>query len=291
MKRAWLVCLFFLSIWGFFSNVLAQYSNEYGTHLDDDLKLYCNRQTAYSTGVSDARKGLARKEDFARVCTVDRATLNAAYNTGYQYGLSNQFGLVVNEPAPYHPEIQNQLPSSYVQPYTRPVTVVSNPNAVVGGNGYVTTTPQGVITSPGGASSYDNQASRTPIHPTEVDVPTGDLAKPDPEHGLRSLIEISPSLKPKCIETPTGEACGFNCINSLNNVRCAASPDQVCRSNELGLIACGYNCISSPKTVRCALHPTDQCVADNNGNVFCGLNCRVERNAIGVCDIERYMPN
>jgi hypothetical protein len=351
MKRGFLVLgmaglLSFLTL----SPVFADYNPDsvVGTQLNDSRLLsYCNRQTAYSTGVSDARKGLARKGDFAEVCRVDRSLLNGAYNSGYNYGLVNQSGLVVNEPAPYHPEVQNQLPSSYVQPFTRTVTVVTNPNVPPAG-AYVTNTPGGVVggtgrvvgggqatlttgqvagvgsagttsvtasgvTVPGTPSDVGStgvetvpsnplQGDRTngvpkaygystPSNPAEMNVPSGELARPTPQHGLRSLVDISPNATPKCISTPTGEACGYNCVNSMNNVRCARSPDQICRSNELGLIACGYNCISTTKTVRCALTPTDLCVADNNGNVFCGLNCRVERNAIGVCDIERYMPN
>ena len=77
MKKGKIGILIFFAAIGLFTifNVFAEYSNEYGTHVDDDLLRYCNRQTAYSTGVSDARKGLARKEDFARICRVDRAQL------------------------------------------------------------------------------------------------------------------------------------------------------------------------------------------------------------------------
>ncbi|MBA2653814.1 MAG: hypothetical protein H0U71_01955 [Gammaproteobacteria bacterium] len=275
----------------FFSPLHAQYSSDYGTHLDDDLRAYCNRQAAYSTGVSDARKGLARKEDYAQICRVDRALYNSAYNTGYSYGLTNQSGLIVNEPTPNHPDIQDQLPSSYVQPYTRPV-VTTNPNiapvvpnagsAVVASPGYSS------VVAPGVASSNNSQASRTPIYPGEVMVPTGDFAKPEPEHGLQSLIEVGPSPRPKCIETVSGQACGFNCVNSFNNVRCAPTPDQVCRSNDLGEIACGYNCIATAVTVRCAMTPTDVCVSDHNGRVYCGVNCRITDNADAMCDLERY---
>jgi len=275
--------------------VYGDYQLEYHTNLDDDLLRYCNRQTAYSTGVSDARKGLARKEDFAQVCRTNRADLNAAYTTGYNYGLTNQSGIVVNEPAPYHPEIQYQLPSSYVQPYTRPPQAVpANPNVVT------TTSPNApyVVEAGGGpkvgvpgATSSDSQASRTPLHPGEVSVSTGDLAKPEPVQGLNTLVEIRPSAQPKCIESANhAQACGFNCVNSMNNVRCAATPDQVCMSNDLGLIACGYHCISTRITVRCALYSTDLCVSDTNGNVFCGVNCRIEQNGMGICDLERYAP-
>lgn len=279
------------------TTVIAQYESPTG--LDDDIKLYCNRETAYSTGVSDARKGLARKEDYAQICSVSREYFNEAYNTGYNYGLTNQSGLIVNEPAPNHPEIQNQLPSSYVQPYTRPVAVTTNPNVLPvvpqanssavanpASGQYGTATRNAQI----GSTSSDNRASRTPQYPGEVAVPSGDFAKPEPGHGLKTLIEVAPSAQPKCIESVSGEACGFNCINSLNNVRCAATPDQVCRANELGQIACGYHCVATVKTVRCAMVPTDQCIADNNGNVFCGVNCRVEGDAQGRCDIERYAP-
>jgi hypothetical protein len=254
------------------------------TNLDNRLRLFCNRETAYSSGVSDARKGLARKQEFAQVCKTNRADLDGAYNSGYNFGLTNQSGLVVNEPAPSHPEVQSQLPSSYVQPYTRPVEVVSNPNYAPNPN--VTTSPGSPIT----ATSSTEQASRTPNFPGLRAVPSGDLARPEPVQGLQTLTEIEPSAQPKCIRTSTGIACGFNCVNSMNNVRCASQPDQICRSNPLGIIACGYHCISTVKTVRCALYSSDVCVADSNGNVFCGINCRVERNAIAVCDVERYAP-
>lgn len=259
----------------------AQFSTEYGTNLDDDLKRYCNRQTAYSTGVSDARKGLARKEDFAQVCTVNRADLNAAYTSGFNFGLTNMSGLIVNEPAPNHPEIYHQLPSSYVAPYTRPGYY---------GAGAAPANPNFPRAASGSAFSDDNVPEQPPISPGETYIPHGDLAKPEPGHGMRSHFELGPSPRPKCIETVSGQACGFNCINSLNNVRCAMTPDQYCRSNELGVIACGYNCISTPKSVRCAMVVTDSCISDSNGNVFCGINCRVTGNARGLCDLERYAP-
>jgi hypothetical protein len=281
--------------------LLAKFTREYGSGPDIDLKLYCTREAAYSTGVSDARKGLARKENYAEICTVTRAYLNGAYNTGYNFGLTNQAGLIINEPTPAHPGIREQLPSSVVQPYTRPVqpavmqneqgTPYSTPvapkaNYAPYGEPYVDYRPRTHFEE----SGVGNGEYRPRAYPEESDVSSGSLAKPAPKHGLQSLIEIEPSARPKCIETSTGQACGYNCINSLNNVRCATSPDQVCRSNEVGQIACGYNCVSTVKTVRCALTPTDTCVSDNNGNVFCGANCRIERNAIGVCDLERYAP-
>lgn len=283
LKRIFLGATLLLVILTFITQ--ADYSTEYGTSLDDDMKAYCNRDTAYSTGVSDARKGLARKEDFAEICSTDRAVINAAYNTGFNYGLTNQSGLIINEPAPYHPAIQSQLPSSTVQPYTRQVQAVD-------GTGQITPlSPNGSIIV-GGASGVgiEEQAPHSAIYPGETEVTTGDLARPEPEHGLKSLIDIKTSRRPKCIETPNGEACGFNCVNSLNNVRCAASPDQVCRGNQSGDIACGYNCIATSKVVRCAAFPTDLCIADVNGYVFCGQNCRVDGNATAVCDIERYAP-
>jgi hypothetical protein len=287
MKNGFLCKLIFVILGFTITPTLAQMTLEYGTDLDDDLRLYCNRETAYSTGVSDSRKGLSRKEDFAEICTTNREWLNAAYNQGYQYGLTNQSGLIVNEPAPYHPEIERQLPSSQVQPYTR---VVQTPNNYETNPEDVRNTINGPAYPGAEGSEGDNRASRSTIYPGERGVPTGDLVKPDPINGLESVIEVVPSHQAKCIETVNGQACGFNCVNSLNNVRCAATPDQVCRTNDNGDLACGYHCISSPKTVRCAAFSTDNCVADLNGYVFCGQNCRIEGNATGACDIERYAP-
>ncbi len=273
--------------------IIAQNATDIPNSLSDDVKAYCNRPTAYSTGVSDARKGLARKEDYAQVCTVDREIINAAYMTGYQYGLTNQSGLVVNEPAPYHPEVQSQLPSSSVQPYARPVEVPSFAYGYGGGGGGAGAAYAGgpvVSAYSGQTSSSDSQAASTVNYPGERSVPSGDFARPYPTQGLTSLIEVGPSARAKCIQTVSGQACGFNCVNSLNNVRCAASPDQYCRSNQTGDIACGYNCIVTSKVVRCAAFPSDTCVSDTNGYVFCGQNCRITGNAVAVCDIERYAP-
>lgn len=272
--------------------VFSQFSDENATHDDFQQRSHCNRETAYSTGVSDARKGLARMENYARICQDNRDGINASYNTGYNFGLTNQSGLVVNEPSPGHPETYEQLPSSYVQPYTRPPLAVTTAPSASGAVSVVS--PSGVVVTesvPGIATSRGNSVtSRAYSYPSEEGVVSGEFSRPEPLHGLRSFQEISPSAHPKCIETVTGQACGFNCVNSLNNVRCAASPDQLCRSNLTGEIACGYNCISTAKTVRCALIPSDNCVSDNNGNVFCGVNCRIDRNAIGFCDLERYAP-
>lgn len=264
----------------------AQFGSDYGSTADEAVRAYCNRATAYSTGVSDARKGLSRKEDFAEICRVNRAELNEAYNSGYSFGLTNQSGLIINEPAPYHPAIQAQLPAAQTQPYTRLVEVPGYGNQ---GQGQGEGSTGGSAYGPPGATG-PGRASSTVMYPGEQMVPSGDFARPQPEHGLQSLIEIRPSRRPKCIQTTSGQACGFNCVNSLNNVRCAASPDQYCRSNDNGDIACGYNCIASSKTVRCAAFPTDSCISDHNGYVFCGQNCRIDGNAMGVCDIERYAP-
>lgn len=298
MSRFFLLLV--LGILFFTVPILGQYSADHTSTSSNALRLYCNRETAYSTGVSDARKGLSRKQDFAQICTVSRDILNAAYNSGYNFGLTNQSGLVINEPAPSHPANQYQLPSSQSQIYTRPVAQAPGGYAVPpGSNG----APTGINTNPNdvrntaegapypGAKRLGNGlASSSPVYPGEQGVPSGDLAKFAPSQGLQSLIEVQPSLTPKCIETVNGQACGFNCVNSLNNVRCAATPDQVCRSNEIGNIACGYHCISTSKTVRCAAFPTDGCVSDVNGYIFCGQNCRIEGNATAVCDIERYAP-
>lgn len=258
--------------------VLADYSSDYQTNLDNAIKFYCNRETAYSTGVSDARKGLARKADFAQICSVNREVYDAAYMSGYSFGLTNQSGLIVNEPAPAHPDIQNQYPASTNQPYTRPPQSGD------------TTSGSGTSGPYGGPNNYNNGYSRSPINPGEQAVRSGDLAQPYPTHGLKTLIEVVPSSVAKCIETANGQACGFNCVNSLNNVRCSSTPDQICRSNVNGDIACGYHCIATSKTVRCAPYSTDMCISDTNGYVFCGQNCRITGNAIGVCDVERYAP-
>lgn len=266
----------------------AHFSTEAPITTDENaLRLYCNRETAYSTGVSDARKGLSRKEDFGEICQVNRDFINVAYNSGYNFGLTNQSGLIVNEPAPVHPANQYQLPSSQAQIYTRPVAQAPNGYAVAPGSTGATLGPG----TPGGNTSVGNGlSSTTPRFPGEQDLSTGDLARPTPVQGLKALVQIQPSSVPKCIQTTTGQACGFNCVNSMNNVRCAATPDQICRSNDNGTIACGYNCIATHKTVRCAAFSTDGCVGDVNGYVFCGQNCRIDGNATAVCDIERYAP-
>lgn len=273
------------------------------THLENQYTSYCNRDTAYSSGVSDARKGLARKGDFAQICTVNREALNVAYNDGYNFGLSNQSGLIVNQPAASHPEIETQLPAAQTQPYTRPEELApQSPSAAYSG---VTSSGYGPASSDYGPSSsgysggrlysqhpatgYGRAYPETRI-PSEKAISSGDLSQYQPEHGLKSLIEISPSRKPKCIQTVNGQACGFNCVNSMNNVRCSAAPDQLCKGDDSGHIACGYNCIATNSAVACAAFPTDNCVTDTYGHVHCGQNCRVQGGAEAVCDIERYSP-
>lgn len=249
--------------------------------LSDDLKLLCNRSTAYNTGVSDARKGLQRKSDFAKVCASNKEIFNAAYDQGYNYGLANITGPLINEPAPNHPDIQTQLPSAQTQPYARPYP----PGSYEGGGG-------------GGGSANALPYSVTPATPVvnapkipgETSVRSSQFLRPSPIHELESANEIQPSKYPKCIVTYKGKACGYNCANSLGNVRCSPSPSQLCRANESGEIACGYNCVSSPLGVRCALYPTDVCVVDLHGHIACGENCRLQRGGEPICDTYRYAP-
>lgn len=257
--------------------------DEEGNELSDDLKLLCNRETAYSTGVSDARKGLARKSDFAKVCGVDKDRFNSAYDQGYNYGLVNLTGPIIHEPAPNHPDIQEQLPSAQTQPYTRPQPVTAGEaGVVVGGGGSSSALPYSVTPS--------TPVVNAPAIPGETSVRSSQFVRPHPVHELQSINEIQPSKYPKCIQTFKGKACGYNCVNSLGNVRCAPSPSQVCRANEAGQIACGYNCVSSPLGVRCALYPTDVCVVDVHGHIACGDNCRLQGGGEPICDVYRYAP-
>lgn len=271
------ICFFL----GFLFSTSFSQTTLYENSTEDDFKRLCNRQTAYSTGVSDARKGLARKEDYGRICQVDRDQLNNAYNTGFNFGLTKQSGLIINEPAPAHPEIYHQLPSSQSQPYTRPVTQDGQEEQQA---------QQTLNPLYQRREATSGEPSYTPDYPAERNMNTGDFANPYPTQGLKALIRITPSAKPKCIMTNNGQACGYNCVNSMGNVRCASKPDQICRSDDNGNIACGYNCVVTPNVVHCAAFASDNCVSDIFGHVHCGQNCRTQGNAEPTCDIERYAP-
>lgn len=281
MKNPWTISLLLIFIFLNVSMVYAQDEYEFS----DDLRRLCNRHTAYATGVSDARKGLARKSDFATVCGADRDRFNAAYDQGYNYGLVNITGPIINEPAPHHPGIQEQLPSVQTQPYTRPGYGPAYNGAYGGGDyggGPANALPYSVTPS--------TPVINVPSIPGETSVRTREFTRPHPVHELESVNEILPSKYPKCIQTYKGKACGYNCVNSLGNIRCAASPSQVCRSNPNGDIACGYNCVSSNLGVKCALYPTDSCVVDIHGHIACGENCRLEGGGEPICDVFRYAP-
>jgi hypothetical protein len=274
---------FFLGLFTFVLSMTLSYAQEFDTHLEDDLKFHCNRHRAYSTGVSDARKGLARKTNYAQICNVDPEIINAAYEQGYIYGLANIVGPVINEPAPHHPDIEAQLPASQVQPFTRPVGGV---------NGYLGPVRPAAV-NPTAAPNVESTISSNvhdPDYPGLQPVPTHSYTRPHPVHGLESLHEIYPSGQPKCIEGYHGQACGFNCVNSLGNVRCAATPDQYCKSDIHGHIACGYHCIAERDDVRCAIVPTDTCVSDHNGRIFCGVNCQLTASGEAACQLVRYAP-
>ncbi|KTD21014.1 Protein of uncharacterised function (DUF3421) [Legionella lansingensis] len=73
----------------------------------------------------------------------------------------------------------------------------------------------------------------------------------------------------QCLQGPFNQACGYNCIRSINNVACAASPDQQCVSDNFGHIACGYGCVRTPFKVACASHRGERCVIDRFNTIHC----------------------
>lgn len=83
-------------------------------------------------------------------------------------------------------------------------------------------------------------------------------------------------MKEQCLSDSFGnQACGYNCLRSINQVACARSPDQHCVANNFGHISCGYGCVKSPLKVACANQPWQNCVINKFNEVRCGKNCRV----------------
>lgn len=98
---------------------------------------------------------------------------------------------------------------------------------------------------------------------------------------------ITPNQPQQCIDTASGQICGYNCIKSnFGSARCAASPDQQCVSDNFGNMACGYNCMKSTNAVKCATHRNDNCVKNNFGDIKCGKNCRLDNFGNLQCDAE-----
>ncbi len=91
------------------------------------------------------------------------------------------------------------------------------------------------------------------------------------------------SSGPQCINNFGDKICGYNCVKSINNVRCASTSDQQCLADNFGNIACGYGCIKSINEVKCAPNPNQNCVTDTAGNIICGKNC-VEKYGRVKCD-------
>jgi hypothetical protein len=282
-----IIFLFSLFVFSLSLVLIAQTSlDQQVTTEENSITPLCNRETAYSTGVSDARKGLAHKDDYGQLCPVNRMEFNNAYDTGYNFGLNNPAGIIVNVPAPYHPEIPEQLPAAVAQPYTRPITGI-----VGGGPGPGTTyTAPSILNRRGGAVLTSEPQNEEDIYTHgQESVGTQELRRPSPVDELKPpIVEIRPEYEPKCITTAQGQACGYNCVNSMGNVRCAATPGQICKGDDFGHIACGYHCIAGVDHVKCAARATDECVLDMYGHIYCGVNCKLERNGQAFCEIERY---
>ncbi|MDI9819373.1 MULTISPECIES: DUF3421 domain-containing protein [unclassified Legionella] len=82
----------------------------------------------------------------------------------------------------------------------------------------------------------------------------------------------------QCIHGRFGQmACGYNCIQSINRVGCASSPDQQCLADNFGTITCGYGCVKTPLKVICANRRSENCVINNYNESRCGKNCRIDR--------------
>lgn len=87
----------------------------------------------------------------------------------------------------------------------------------------------------------------------------------------------------QCKSSFGNKVCGYHCVQSMNTVQCASTPDQTCLATDFGEIACGYGCAKSQNTVKCAQRRRENCAADNFGNVKCGRNCRAEPSGV-TCD-------
>lgn len=108
---------------------------------------------------------------------------------------------------------------------------------------------------------------------------------PDEKHQRRPRRGKS---ERKCIFTPTAQQiCGYDCVKSITQAKCATRPDQNCVVGHFDEVACGFHCIAGNDKVYCAQRQSDRCIRDNFGNVKCGKNCRVNNFNL-QCDIERY---
>ncbi len=108
------------------------------------------------------------------------------------------------------------------------------------------------------------------------------------QFGLRSTGGRGGPARPRGYECKNSfgkEICGYHCVESGTNVRCAATPEQQCMAGGFGKIACGYSCAKSQTTVKCAQRRRNNCAADSFGNVKCGRNCRLEFGTL-KCDEE-----
>lgn len=87
-----------------------------------------------------------------------------------------------------------------------------------------------------------------------------------------------PDNAQQCIQSPFGsQACGYNCVQSINHVACASSPDQQCIADDFGHIACGYGCAKTATKVACAPRRDMNCVANSFNEIRCGHNCSLDR--------------
>lgn len=87
----------------------------------------------------------------------------------------------------------------------------------------------------------------------------------------------NPQGNQQCLQGPFGKsACGYNCIQSINNVGCAALPDQQCVSDNFGRIACGYGCVKTPTKVACSSQRGENCISNQFNEIRCGRNCQLD---------------
>lgn len=92
-------------------------------------------------------------------------------------------------------------------------------------------------------------------------------------------------VEKQCVQNPFGaRACGYNCVNTIEQVACASTPDQQCVADNFGHIACGYSCVKTMSKAACANRRDMNCIANHFNEIRCGRNCRMDNFNRIICD-------
>jgi len=248
------------------------YSHEYAQYQGDE----CTSKVAFELGKRDAFRKHVMRHNYSQNCLYNKHRLNQAYIEGYKAGMASRGSA---RRRPYHA-------SPYANP-NRP----RDPRAQQQRVGRMGQQQKSVARIGRPGIEQHEAATRIPSHENTHGNTLGRpqiASTPQPPAADRMGSQHSANMNTsnrggngwRCLTVNGRKVCGYNCVRSGNNAKCADTASKRCIANSTGKIACGFNCVRSIKSVRCAQSSAQNCVADSFGNIKCGTNCHKTHNGI-----------